>query len=206
MERYPLVLIAQILDWLSKEKLISNIGICNDCRLLRLCDEDVWKSATGTCYGLLESLVMPIGVTNALVIFQRYVNKFPSSYLYVFCPADWDDVLIYSEILEEHSHHDCPILSVLQQGGQPVEPQEYGFQKRLTELLGLLVTLEGQELDSGKVSVIEQWPVLKWPHDLCTFIGFGIFYQRCIECVARIIYPVTALTRKDSHLMWSTTS
>jgi hypothetical protein len=77
----------------------------------------------------------------------------------VFYTAYQDDVLIYSQTLEEHIQHVCKILDLLQQAGLQVKPQKCEFHKPTTEYLEMLVTPEGLKMDLGKVSAMEQWPV-----------------------------------------------
>ena len=55
-----------------------------------------------THYSLFEYLVMPFSLCNAPATFQAYVNKALQPYLDVFCTAYIDDILIYSNTLEEH--------------------------------------------------------------------------------------------------------
>jgi hypothetical protein len=112
-DRYPLPLITETLARLSKAKYISRIDIYNAFSLIRVQDEDVWKIAIYTRYGLFESLAMPFGLTNAPPTFQQYVNKTLHLYLDVFCTTYLDDVLIYSQILEEHIQHVHQILGLL---------------------------------------------------------------------------------------------
>jgi hypothetical protein len=51
-------------------KYISKIDYHDAYSLIRVQEEDVWKIAICTHYGLFESLVMPFGITNAPAIFQ----------------------------------------------------------------------------------------------------------------------------------------
>ena len=54
------------------------------------------------CYSLFEYLVMSFSLCNAPATFQVYMNKVFQLYLNVFCTVYIDDILIYSNILEEH--------------------------------------------------------------------------------------------------------
>jgi hypothetical protein len=102
---------------------------------------------------------MPLGLTNTPATFQQYVHKTLRPYLNLFCTTYLDNVLIYSQTLEEHIQHVCQILGLLQHMDQQVKPQKCEFQKTTTEYLGMLVMLKGLKMDSGKVSAVEQWQV-----------------------------------------------
>jgi hypothetical protein len=73
----------------------------------------------------------------------------------VFYTTYQDDVLIYSQTLEEHMQHVHQIISFLQQADLQVKQQKYKFHKITTEYLGRLVTPEGLRMDSGKVSALK---------------------------------------------------
>jgi hypothetical protein len=120
---------------------------------------------------------MPFGLTNAPTTFQQYVNKTFHLYIDFFCKGYLDIVLIYSQTLEEHIQHVPQILGLFQQVDLQVMPQKYKFYKTTTEYLGMLVTLEGMKMNSGKVSTVEQWSVAQQLHDVRAFIGFSNFYQ-----------------------------
>jgi hypothetical protein len=108
---------------------------------------------------------MPFRLTNVPTTYQRYVNN-TRPHLDVFCTAYLDNVLIYSQTLEEHIQHVHQIFYLLKQVGLLVKAQKCEFHKTTTEYLGILVTPEGIKMDSGKVSAVEQWPVPQRPPDV----------------------------------------
>ena len=64
---------------------------------MRILEGDVEKTAFRTRYGHFKYQVMPFGLSNALVTFQRYVNKILAKKLDVFVIIYLDDILIYTE-------------------------------------------------------------------------------------------------------------
>jgi len=58
---------------------------------------------------------MPFGVTNALVIFMDYMNRFFWPYLEQFVIIFIDDILIYSKSQEKHTNHLRVVLAVLRE-------------------------------------------------------------------------------------------
>jgi hypothetical protein len=145
-----------MLAWLFKVKYISKIDIHNTSNLIRVWDEDVWKTAICTCYGIFQSLVISFRLTNAAKTFQQYVNKTICLYLDVFCTAYLDDFLIYCQTLKEHFQLVCQIIGLLQQAGLQVKPQKYEFHKTITEYQEILVTPESQQIDPSTVRTIKQ--------------------------------------------------
>jgi hypothetical protein len=98
----PLPLIGEALDRLANAKIYTKLDIKDAYHNLRIAEGDEWKTAFWTKYGLYEYLVMPFGLMNAPASFQRWMNEILSDYLDVFCIAYLDDILIYSDDLEQH--------------------------------------------------------------------------------------------------------
>ncbi|KAI0999593.1 hypothetical protein K3495_g8606 [Podosphaera aphanis] len=63
--RYPLPLVSETLDRLSKAKYFTKIDVIAAFNRIRIAKGDEWKTAFCTRYGLFESLVMTFGLTNA---------------------------------------------------------------------------------------------------------------------------------------------
>ena len=69
-DRYPLPLIADLLDSPSRVKVYSKIDLRHAYHLVRIANGDEWKTTFRTQYSSYEWLVMPFGLTNAPSAFQ----------------------------------------------------------------------------------------------------------------------------------------
>ena len=94
--RYPLPLIGEILDRLSKAKVYTKLDLRNAYHRIRIREGDEWKTAFRTRYGHFEYLVLPFGLTNAPATFQAYINRALAGLVDVTCIVYLDDILIYS--------------------------------------------------------------------------------------------------------------
>jgi hypothetical protein len=106
----PLPLIGEALDRLSNAKIYTKLDVPDAYHDLRIAMGDEWKTTFRMKYGLYEYRVMPFGLTNTPASFQRWMNEVLSDYLDVFCIAYLDDILIYSDSLEEHQWHVRQVL------------------------------------------------------------------------------------------------
>lgn len=112
-DRYPLPRIDELRDRLRKAKYFTKLDLRDGYYLIRIKEGEEWKIVWRSRFGLFEYLVMPFGLTNAPVTFQAIINDTLREYLDVFCTAYLDDILIYSETLEEYQEHVEKVLKKL---------------------------------------------------------------------------------------------
>lgn len=91
-------------------------------------EEDIPKITFCTHEGHYEFLVMPFGLTNVPSTFQRLMNQMFHPFIRKFILIFFDDILIYSKMLEEHLAHVDQTLQILRE--QPL------YAKSLNVLLG----------------------------------------------------------------------
>ena len=103
--RYPLPLISEIMDRVTRAKYFSKIDLKDAYYRLRIKTGDEWKTAFRTRYGHYEFLVVPMGLTNSPATFQAYINKALHGLVDDFCIVYLDDILVFSKTEEEHDQH-----------------------------------------------------------------------------------------------------
>jgi hypothetical protein len=156
--RYPLPLLHETLLHLQKAKYFTKLDICGAYNLVRMAEGEEWKTAFRTWYGLFESLVMPFGLTNAPASFQHFINDVLRPYLDVFVTAYLDDILIYSDNLEEHRKHVLRVLEALSEAGLHLKPEKCEFHQQEVKYLGFIISTSGTKMDPAKVATIQEWP------------------------------------------------
>jgi hypothetical protein len=111
---YLLPLIQETLVYFSKTKFYTKLDIIIVFNYIRIAEKQEYLIVFNTHYGLFETLVIPFGLSNALVIFQVWINEILYLYLDVFYTVYIDDILIYSDDLLEYRKYIKKILYVLQ--------------------------------------------------------------------------------------------
>lgn len=201
--RYPLPLLKETLNRLQKAKVYTKLDVRGAYNLLRVAEGEEWKTAFRTRYGLFESLVMPFGLTNAPASFQHFINDVLRPYLDVFCTAYLDDILIYSDNLEQHRLHVTQILGALTKAGLYLKPEKCEFHRDQVKYLGFIVSIQGTRMDPARIAAINEWQTPRNVTDIRTFLGFCNFDRRYIKAYSAIIAPLTRLTKKDVKFEWS---
>jgi hypothetical protein len=152
---------------------------------------DRWKTAFRTRYGHFEYLVMPFGLTNALATFQGYINRALGGLVNKCCVVYLDDILIFSNLREEHVRHVCEVLARLRKFALYGNLKKCSFFQERVAFLGFIVILNGVEMDPSRIDAVESWPTLRTYADIQQFLGFTNFYRRFIKDYSKIIKPLT---------------
>ena len=208
-DRYPLPRIEETLNLIRGAKYFTRLDLRSAYNLIRIKEGDEWKTACRTRYGLFEFLVMPFGLTNAPATCQRFVNDTLREFLDVVCVCYVDDILIYSDNLQDHRKQAKAVLEKLHVAGLFVRPEKCEFEANKTTFLGFVIRQEGIEIDLEKVSAVLNWEVPKTIQDVQCFLGFANFYRRFIEGYSRICTPLFNLLKtvdKDKETPTVTTN
>ncbi|KAG5716608.1 hypothetical protein E4T56_gene16277 [Termitomyces sp. T112] len=89
----------------------------------------------------------------------------------VFVIIYLDDILIYSNLLAEHSEHVRHVLERLREYHLYAKPEKCSFHTAEVEYLGVIVTPDGVRMDPAKVDAILNWPSLWNVKEVQSFLG-----------------------------------
>jgi len=145
---------------------------------------------------------MPYGLTNAPASFQRWMNEILSKYLNIFCVAYLDDILIFSQNLEDRQKHIRTILKRVKETGLTLKASKCEFHTKEIEYLGYVIFPQGLRMDEEKIRTIKEWKEPTNIKGIQSFLGFANFYRRFIQDYSRITTPLTRLTRKEVDWEW----
>ena len=100
-DAYPLPLISQITNELSKARYFTKLDLCGTYQLLRIAKGYEYLTALRTQFGMFESLVVRDGLCNAPAVFQHFLNEVFAELLGKGVIVYIDDILIYSDSVDE---------------------------------------------------------------------------------------------------------
>jgi hypothetical protein len=97
---------------------------------------------------------MAFRLTNAPASFQHCINDVLCPYLDVFVTAYLDNILIYSDNLEDHRRHVLKVLEVLMKVGLHLKPEKCEFHRQEVKYLGFIISTTGTKMDPAKITTI----------------------------------------------------
>ena len=59
-------------------------------------------------------------------------------------------------------------------------------------------------MDLKKIQAIKYWPTPTSVTDIRSFLDLSRYYQKFIEKLLRIAFPITALQKKENNFLWTT--
>ena len=155
--KYPIPLITDLFDQLGKAKYFFKFDLRSSYYQVHIIEGDEVKTTYVTRYGAFEFLVMPFGLTNAPATFCTLMNQLFKEYLDKFVAVYLDDIVIYSQTLEEHIKHLRTIFKVLRENTLFVKREKCYFVQ--TEILfsGHRISNGSIRMDQSKVQVVAEW-------------------------------------------------
>ncbi|WP_368853860.1 reverse transcriptase family protein [Enterobacter cloacae complex sp. 4DZ3-17B2] len=102
--RFPIPQVEDLVDKLQGSTYLSRIDLKSGYHQIRIVDQDIVKSAFRTTFGLYEYIFMPFDLTNAPATFNCFMEKLFRPHR-TFTGVFFDDIIIYSNSLNEHKQH-----------------------------------------------------------------------------------------------------
>lgn len=200
MDRYPLPRIDDILADAATGKIWGKLDMTDSFFHTRLDDASIPLSAVSTPFGLYEWVVMPQGMKNSPSVHQRRVNRALRAYIGKFCHIYLDDIIIWSNSVEEHGEHVRLILEALRKEKLFCNAKKCEFFKYSLIFLGHRISVNGIEADNSKVERIKDWPTPQTPSDVRAFLGLvrylAVFLPKLADHT-RILDPLTGVKPND---------
>ena len=196
--RYPLPLIADILDGVGKRKVFTKLDLRWEYNNVRIKKEDEWKAAFTTYIRAYKPMVMYFGLTNSPTTFQTIINDLFRDLINQGDMVTFiDDILVaidtkegYDELVEE-------VLRRLEENDLFVKPEKCKWKVREVEFLGVVISPKGVEIQKKKMEGVLNWLAPRNVKEVQKFLGLANYYRRFIKDFARIAAPLHMLVRKE---------
>jgi len=202
--RYPLPRADQLFDKLANAKYFSKIDLRTGFYQILIAAEDRHKTAFVTSQGLFEYNVLPMGLCNSPGVFMALMNDTFRDYLDKFVLVFLDDIIVYSDTLEDHERHLRLALQRLREQRLCAKLSKSALCQTEVEFLGHYVGRDGLRVMEDKIEAVRDWPVPTTMRELRAFLGLAGYYRRFVKGFSEIALPLTELTRNATHqrLQW----
>ncbi|GBE80361.1 hypothetical protein SCP_0300760 [Sparassis crispa] len=98
-----------------------------------------------------------------------------------------DDILIFSNNMEEHRQRTLQVLERLKQNDLFVKPEKCTFDSQKVEYLGMIIHPDHIGMDPIKLKGIQDWSEPTTVKAVRAFIGFANFYRKFIDHYSEIV-------------------
>ena len=194
-DQYTVPRIDDALDCLSGSKWFSVLDLRSGYYQLPMCDEDKEKTAFICPLGFYQFERMPQGIMGAPATFQRLMEKAVGDMHLLQCLVYLDDIIVFSNTIEEHEERLLKVLDRLEEFGLKISIDKCQFFRTCVKYVGHIVSENGVSTDPDKVRAVAQWPQPTNLKTLQSFLGFCGYYRRFIANYSAIVRPLTDLTR-----------
>nr|XP_010315745.1 uncharacterized protein LOC101248530 [Solanum lycopersicum] len=188
---------------LGQAKVFTKMDLRRGYHQVRIVEGDEPKAACVTRYGAFDWLVMPFGLTNAPATFCTLMNRLFHSYLDQFVVIYLDDIVVYSNNMEDYVEHLCKVFEILRNNELYVKREKCSFVQPTVHFLGHTISHGKIHMDSDKIAAINNWEAPTKVPELRSFLGLANYYRRFIFNYSAIAAPLTDLLKKDRDWNWS---
>ena len=179
---------------LAGSKWFSVLDLKSGYYQIEMEESDKGKTAFVCPLGFWELNRMPQGITNAPSTFQRLMEKCMGGFNLKEVLVFIDDIIIFSDTLEEHESRLLKVMQRLKEYGLKLSVEKCKFFQTSVRYLGYIVSADGVETDPDKIQALKTWPQPRTLKELRSFLGFSGYYRRFIKGYSQLVKPLNDLT------------
>jgi len=174
---YPLLLISDVLENIRTKKVFTKMDLRWGYNNVRIKEEDEWKTVFIILEGSFKPTVMFFGLTNSPATFQTMMNELLRDLINTGKVAAFiDDVIIGTEIEEEHDEIVVEVIRRLEENDLYVKLEKCKWKVRKVGFLGVVIGPERIKMEKEKVKGVLEWPTPKCVKDVQKFLGLAKYY------------------------------
>lgn len=194
---FPLLRCDDILKDCAQGRLLATLDMTNTFFQTPMHPDDVHLTAVTTPIGLYEWLVMPMGLRNAPAIQQRRLTAALLPYLGKICHVYLDDIVIWSDTLEQHKLNVALILQALQDNKLYCNPKKTSLFASDISFLGHHISAKGIKPDPSKVNCVQNWPIPSNVKSMRGFLGLVRYIGQYVSNISSELALLQRLTTKE---------
>ena len=197
---YPMPRLDHIVQTV-KGNIFSSLDLKDGYFQVPIKEEDRHKTAIITPWGTFQFKRMPFGLRNAASTFQRLMDEILKDLDFVACYID--DIIIFSNSVDEHVDHLRQVLERLDKNGLRLNTAKCTIAVPIIEFLGFEFS-EGSYRPASKVNLkIDklQTPVSR--KGVQSLLGVLNYYRNHVPNYAQTAAPLTQLLQQTTRFKWT---
>ena len=206
-DAFPLPRISSILDRMNGKKFFSSLDLFSGFWQIKLDPRTKEKTAfiLNDPPALYEWDVLSMGLANSPATFQRLMLQVLKPVLGKSAYCYLDDILVFSDTLEDHLQHITEVFELLRKAGLKLKLKKCEFLKNSVAYLGHIITPEGLLPDPAKIEKIANFPTPKSIQEVQCFLGISNYYRSFIKDYGKIALPLTTKLKKENakNFFWT---
>ena len=200
---WPMPKVEDIFSQLNGAKYFSTLDLRAGYHHIGLTTDLIPKTAFTSPFGKYEYVKVPFGLAQAPAYFQELMTGVLKDL--PFAMAYLDDIIIYSSTPEGHLEHIKTVFEKLCHAKLSMKLSKCHFFTKEIQYLGHILGMEGIKPVPAKTEAIRAMHTPVNPKQVHTFLGLVGYYRKFIKNFAKIVKPLTMLTRMDVKFEWKET-
>jgi hypothetical protein len=186
----------------ARAKIRSKIDLSDVYEQVRICTQDVDKTAFATIAGTYVSLIMQQGDCNAPATFQQLMTLIFRDVIGHFMHVYLDDIFIYSNSVEEHEQHLKVVFDRLRANVLYLKWSKCNLYAKRIDCLGHMIDDQGIHSDTDKLARIREWRTPRDYTDIQWFVGLVNYLGDFLPEVALYTGPLMVMTQNGAPFHW----
>ena len=194
-DKHPLPKVQETLDNLQGSNYFTVLDLSRAYYQGYVTEESRPKTGFLTPFGFYQWIRIPFGVSNAVPVFQRFMES-----LLEDCRNDYalpyiDDTIVYSKTIAEHIGHIRSVLQKFREKGLKLNIKKCHLFQKEVNYLGRIVSRDGYRMDQKNIDAVKDLKNRNYENvgQIRQLLGLLGFHRRHIQDFATISKPLTDL-------------
>ncbi len=189
-DQYPMQRIDEIISRLGKAKYFTTLDLYRGYLQVEMAEEDKAKTAFQTPRELWQFKVMPFGLRSAPATFQRLMDDILGEAYWKWAMAYLDDIIIYSDTIEDHVKHVRDVLDSRAKAELTVHPEKIQLCVNEFHFLGHVLSPGLLGPDPEKVKAVVESPTPRNVKQVQQFLGLTGYYRHLTPSFSSVAKPL----------------
>lgn len=204
-DNFPSQLIDDNIDQLKDKGFFTTLDLKDGYFNVRMAPDSIQYTSFVTLLGQFEFLCCPFGLTNALKVFHRFIQKiFTDLIRKGKMLSFFDDFFIATETLEEHLEILREVFQVAGQSRLTFRLDKCFFAQTEIDYLGYRVNISGIRPSNNNIASVVNYPIPRNAKQVLQFVSLASYFRRFIRGFSIIAKPLYDLVRKGAQFKFGT--